>query len=113
MLTQDSYERLLCTPEGTLYEDNNIAVYLKSEYHGNQGRVMLALANKTHQPLGDLRTFIPVTAALKSQMSAIPNILPVGAPVQQMVQLELLSPFPEAPTLQLSYMYVSVLQHCL
>eukprot|EP00698_Gefionella_okellyi_P013301 TRINITY_DN3633_c0_g1_i1.p1 TRINITY_DN3633_c0_g1~~TRINITY_DN3633_c0_g1_i1.p1 ORF type:complete len:972 (+),score=252.79 TRINITY_DN3633_c0_g1_i1:239-2917(+) len=97
------YERLLTTSEGVLYEDNNLTVQYKSEYHGNQGRVALNFVNKSGSNIENLRTFIPVLGALKVQMSMIQPVLPAGAAAAQQATIECASAFPDAPNLQLSY----------
>jgi AP-2 complex subunit alpha len=103
---QAFYDKLCVQPEGLLYDDSTISIALKSEFHGNLGRMMLLYTNKTGGVLSEFRVIVPISITLKMQMSAVPPVLQPGAPVQQMAQIEALQGFRDPPTVQVAWSYV-------
>ncbi|CAD6884330.1 unnamed protein product [Tilletia laevis] len=104
----DKHFRRLCyTPEGVLYEDAQLQIGVKSEYHGNLGRVALYFGNKITV------NFTSFTVTVKSQE---PDALAASMPkitsttlggmkqLQQLIQLECKDHFTEPPILQISYL---------
>ncbi|KAK0556402.1 hypothetical protein OC846_001227 [Tilletia horrida] len=104
----DKHFRRLCfMNEGVLYEDAQLQIGLKSEYHGNLGRIALYFGNKITV------TFTSFTVTVKSQE---PDALATSVPKiqsttlggmkqsQQLIQLECKDHFSLPPVLQISYL---------
>lgn len=101
------YHRLCFTNDGVLYEDSQLQIGLKSEYHGNLGRIALYFGNKI--AVG----FSSFTLIVKSQDSAALSVtlpkmpltsLGAMAQVQQVVEVECKNVFTKPPVLKLSYL---------
>jgi len=110
----DKHFRRLCyTTEGVLYEDAQLQIGVKSEYHGNLGRIALYFGNKITV------TFSSFTVTVKSQA---PDALATSMPkitsttlggmkqLQQLIQLECKDHFTDPPVLQVSYLAGSLQQ---
>lgn len=94
------YKLQLYHPEGVLYEDAQMQVSIKSEYHGSQGRLALYLLNKTSSIMSNLTLLIPPTDGLSitPSPSDTPHINP-GAQIQRLVIVECNDVFMHAPDL--------------
>ncbi|KAK0526320.1 hypothetical protein OC834_004842 [Tilletia horrida] len=107
------FKRLCYMTEGVLYEDAQLQIGVKSEYHGNLGRIALYFGNKITV------TFTSFTVTVKSQE---PDALAATMPkitsttlggmkqVQQLIQLECKDHFTAPPVLQISYLAGSLQQ---
>ncbi|PWN95848.1 putative alpha-adaptin C [Tilletiopsis washingtonensis] len=102
-----NFNRLAFTDEGVLFEDNQLQIGLKSEYHGHLGRITLYFGNKIS--VG----FSSFTLSIKSQepdalsvtLPKLPtNTLAAGTQVQQVVQLECHDFFSKPPVLRINYL---------
>ncbi|CAO1634850.1 unnamed protein product [Sympodiomycopsis kandeliae] len=105
--SEKRFHRICYNSEGVLYEDAQLQIGLKSEYHGNLGRIALYIGNKVS--VG----FSSMTIQVRSQE---PNALSVTMPtmppstlgamtqVQQVIQLECNDLFTQPPILKLSYL---------
>lgn len=98
------YNRLLYATEGVLYEDNQLQVSMKSEYHNQQGRIAIYISNKLSLPMTQ------VTVQVSSDDSFQSNIAPPhqhtitpGAQIQRLVQIECLDVFTESPSLFIGF----------
>lgn len=102
-----NYHRLCFNNEGVLYEDSQLQIGIKSEYHGHLGRIALYFGNKIS--VG----FSSFTLTVKSQE---PDALAVTFPkmsltslgamaqVQQVVEVECKDIFKRPPVLKISYL---------
>lgn len=91
--------------EGVLYEDNNLQVSVKSEYHGAHGRLALYLTNKTPMPLTNLVVHVeslPDKLNVRT-VGANPTEIGAGAQVQQLLQTECLDLFNDPPSMLIMY----------
>jgi hypothetical protein len=102
-----NFNRLAFTDEGVLFEDNQLQIGLKSEYHGHLGRITLYFGNKIS--VG----FSSFTLSIKSQepdalsvtLPKLPtNTLAAGSLVEQVVQLECHEFFSKPPVLRINYL---------
>ena len=104
------FDRLAYNPEGILWEDAQLQIGVKTEYHGHLGRVVLFFGNKISVPY----TAFTVTVDPGSDADAdalgitLPKIssstLHSLTQVQQIVQLECRAVFTAAPILRVSYL---------
>lgn len=101
------YQRLCFAPEGVLYEDSQIQIGLKTEYHNHQGRLALYFGNKIAV------NFNSFTVSVRSQEpSALSVVLPkiptntLGAmtQAQTLVVVECKDLFTLPPILTISYL---------
>eukprot|EP00824_Muranothrix_gubernata_P005104 TRINITY_DN16628_c0_g1_i1.p1 TRINITY_DN16628_c0_g1~~TRINITY_DN16628_c0_g1_i1.p1 ORF type:complete len:997 (-),score=234.02 TRINITY_DN16628_c0_g1_i1:53-3019(-) len=99
------FKTLCAQNEGILYEDSNIQVGVKSEYHGSEGRMVLYYGNKAAAPMTTFRAHVPPTPALQIKMLALPPMVGPQQQVQQLLSVNCMQPFLEPPSLQLVYSY--------
>lgn len=99
------YNRLQYSPEGVLYQDDQVQVSLKSEFHGCFGRLALYLSNRTSYSLERLRlTAESLPDKLNVQIvSAAEESIAPGAQVQRLIQVECLDGFWESPSLLIMF----------
>lgn len=89
--------------DGVAYEDANVQLGLKTEYHGFQGRLGLYIGNKTAAPLTALATQLSPNPALTVQASPVAGMVAPRQQLQQMFNVECLSAFGDAPQLALRF----------
>lgn len=104
---EKQFHRLCYSTEGVLFEDNQLQIGIKSEYHGHQGRIALFFGNKIS--VG----FKSFTVTVKSQspealIVTIPKMssssLGAMSQVQQVIQMECKDYFSSPPILKVSYL---------
>ncbi|SCZ92468.1 BZ3500_MvSof-1268-A1-R1_Chr5-2g07886 [Microbotryum saponariae] len=99
--------RLLYNPDGVLYEDTQLQIGVKTEYHGHQGRIAIFFGNKLSVALESLTATFDVEDedALEIKLpSIVPSHLSASAQVQQLVLVEGKSTFSTPPLLRISYL---------
>lgn len=105
--TEKAFHRICFTSEGVLFEDSQLQVGVKSEYHGHLGRLALYLGNKINVGFESLTVSIRSSEpnALAVSMSKMaPTSLGAMTQVQQVVQLECKNVFTSPPVLRISYL---------
>lgn len=101
------FQRLCFSSEGVLYEDSQIQIGLKTEYHGHQGRLALYFGNKIAVNLNSFTIAVrsQEPEALSVSVPKIPtNVLGGMTQVQHVVQVECKDFFTKPPVLKLSYL---------
>ena len=101
------FEKLCYTNDGVLYEDVQIQMGIKSEYHSHLGRVAVYLGNKITAPLTSFTATIHVhdSDALSVTFAKIPqNVIASRAQVQQLLHVECKKPFSSPPLLSISFL---------
>lgn len=100
-------ERLSYATEGVLYEDKQVQIGIKAEYHGHLGRIAMFIGNKISTPFTSVSAKIENTTpdALNVKFHDLPvdRIEPL-AQIQEMIQLECMSPFTDQPILRFTYL---------
>lgn len=99
--------RLVYNTEGVLYEDSQIQVGIKSEYHGHMGRIALFFGNKISVALDSFTATIEVADpdALSVTLPKIPtSTLGPMSQIQQLVLVECKDIFTSPPVLSISYL---------
>ncbi|KAJ9084078.1 hypothetical protein DSO57_1028047 [Entomophthora muscae] len=101
------FERALFNSEGLLFEDSQLQLGFKTEFHGNTGKIALYVGNKLGSQLTSLK-FVPArkngTPGLGvSVLQPIPSVIPPKAQLQQIFQVECLAPITDTPMLRLTY----------
>ncbi|BGP53451.1 hypothetical protein JCM8202_001094 [Rhodotorula sphaerocarpa] len=99
--------RLVYNPEGVLWEDAQLQVGVKCEFHGHLGRIAVYFGNKMPVALDSFTVTVDTedSDALKVTMPKIstPRISALSQ-VQQLVHVECRNSFAEPPILNISYL---------
>ncbi|CAO3631886.1 unnamed protein product [Cunninghamella blakesleeana] len=94
------YHRLLYTTEGVLYEDNQLQVSMKSEYHNQQGRIAIYISNKLSMPITQVTVQVSSDDAFQTNVAPPhQHTITPGGQIQRLVQIECLDVFTESPSL--------------
>jgi AP-2 complex subunit alpha len=112
----DKYlKRLLYSTEGILFEDEQIQIGLKSEYHGHLGKVILYFGNKISAAFESFTVAVEAPSdALNITLPKIPSSTLEGmSQMQQVVQIECKDLFTALPILRISYLAGSLQQYTL
>ncbi|KAL7422361.1 hypothetical protein Q5752_003007 [Cryptotrichosporon argae] len=100
-------ERLSYANEGVLYEDKQVQIGVKAEFHGHLGRIALFIGNKISTPFTSVSMAIdnPDAAAVSAAFHDEPltEIAP-RAQIQEMVHVECKHFFSEPPVLRFTYL---------
>lgn len=100
------FEKLCHSNEGVLYEDIQIQMGIKSEFHGHMGRVAIYFGNKVAAPLTSFTATLNVLdpEALSVSFAKIPpNVINPRAQTQQLLHVECKKPFTSPPILNVSF----------
>ncbi|RHZ80311.1 hypothetical protein Glove_137g77 [Diversispora epigaea] len=96
--------KLLYNNEGILYEDNQLQIGLKSEYHSHLGRLALYFGNKTNE---NFISFTTVVENINDLIITTPQkpstILAPASQTQQLFHIECQDVFFGLPNLRISY----------
>lgn len=99
--------RLSYNSEGILYEDAQLQVGLKSEYHGHLGRISLYFGNKISAAFD---SFTVTVESLEPNALSVtlpkfaPTVLNAATQIQQVVQVDCKDLFKQFPVLRISYL---------
>lgn len=99
--------RLLLSPEGILYEDGQLQIGVKCEFHGHLGRIAIFFGNKISVALESFTATIDVEDpdALTVTLPKIPtSTLGPMSQIQQLVHVECKDIFHSPPILNISYL---------
>uniref|UniRef100_A0A8C1ZC66 AP-2 complex subunit alpha n=1 Tax=Cyprinus carpio TaxID=7962 RepID=A0A8C1ZC66_CYPCA len=100
-----SYFQFVCKNNGVLFENQLLQIGIKSEYRQNLGRMYLFYGNKTSVQ------FITFTTTLNVQAKPVEPLIEGGAQVQQVINIECLTDFSDAPLLNIKFRYGGALQN--
>lgn len=105
--TERQLVQLSYSSEGILYEDVQLQIGLKSEYHGDHGQLMIYLSNKISAPFESLTLIVESEdpQALTISFPRIPThtIEPMSL-IEQKVEITCKGPFEKLPILKVSYL---------
>lgn len=96
-------KKLQTVDNGLLYEDPYIQIGVKSQWQGNQGRVMFYLGNKHDAELSSFAMELTPVPGLNSRLAAVPPALGAKKQVQVLLELAAAGGFGGAPVLTLRY----------
>lgn len=108
------HERLTYGNDGVLFEDVQLQIGVKSEYHGHLGRVALYFGNKMTQALTSFTATVDGVdpEALSVTFTKIPQtLIHPTSQSQQLLQVECKNVFTAPPVLQVSFMAGSLQTH--
>lgn len=108
---EEGLKKFVCKHNGILFENDLLQIGVKAEFRQNLGRVGLFYGNKT---VSQFQSFLPSvtsdSAALSIQVKPVEPAIEAGAQVEQMVNVECVNDFPEAPGLVVQFVYCGVQQ---
>uniref|UniRef100_A0A8C1WL36 AP-2 complex subunit alpha n=1 Tax=Cyprinus carpio TaxID=7962 RepID=A0A8C1WL36_CYPCA len=104
-VNDDGFLRFVCKNNGVLFENQLLQIGIKSEYRQNLGRMYLFYGNKTSVQ------FITFTTTLNVQAKPVEPLIEGGAQVQQVINIECLTDFSDAPLLNIKFRYGGALQN--
>uniref|UniRef100_A0A452H8R8 AP-2 complex subunit alpha n=1 Tax=Gopherus agassizii TaxID=38772 RepID=A0A452H8R8_9SAUR len=107
--------KFVCKNNGVLFENQLLQIGLKSEFRQNLGRMFIFYGNKTStQFLNFTPTLIcsdELQSSLNLQTKPVDPTVDGGAQVQQVVNIECISDFMEAPILNIQFRYGGTFQN--
>uniref|UniRef100_A0A671RD67 AP-2 complex subunit alpha n=1 Tax=Sinocyclocheilus anshuiensis TaxID=1608454 RepID=A0A671RD67_9TELE len=89
--------KFVCKNNGVLFENQLLQIGIKSEYRQNLGRIYLFYGNKTSVQ------FVTFTTTLNVQSKPVEPLIEGGAQVQQVINIECLTDFSDAPLLNIKF----------
>lgn len=101
------FDKLCHTNDGVLYEDVQVQMGLKSEYHGHLGRIAIYLGNKISVPLTSFTATIHThdsEALIITNTKIPPNTITPRTQIQQILQVECKKTFASPPILSVSFL---------
>uniref|UniRef100_A0A673AX21 AP-2 complex subunit alpha n=1 Tax=Sphaeramia orbicularis TaxID=375764 RepID=A0A673AX21_9TELE len=106
--------RFVCKNNGVLFENQLLQIGIKSEYRQNLGRMYLFFGNKTSVQFASFTTTVSCPGELQSHILLTKPVEPLvegGAQIQQVLNIECLTDFSEAPLLNIKFRYGGALQN--
>ncbi|XP_077143956.1 AP-2 complex subunit alpha-2 isoform X1 [Ranitomeya variabilis] len=111
----DLFYKFICKNNGVLFENQLLQIGLKSEFRQNLGRMFIFYGNKLSS---QFQNFTPtlvcsdeLKASLNLQSKPVEPTVDGGAQVQQVINIECLEEFVEAPVLSIQFRYGGALQN--
>uniref|UniRef100_A0A8D0APN8 AP-2 complex subunit alpha n=1 Tax=Sander lucioperca TaxID=283035 RepID=A0A8D0APN8_SANLU len=117
-VSEDNFSRFVCKNNGVIYEDQLLQIGLKAEYRQNLGRIYVFYGNKTSTQFLSFSSSVTSSDTLKTHILSTLNVhakavdptVDGGAQLQQVVNIECLSDFTDAPVLDIQFRYGGTLQ---
>ncbi|KAK9510906.1 hypothetical protein O3M35_005584 [Rhynocoris fuscipes] len=107
-------KKFVCKNNGVLFENDLIQIGVKCEFRQNLGRLGLFYGNKTSFPLQNFSSNIINPAEwlskLSLQIKPVEPVLEAGAQIQQMVNVECVQDYIDAPSMNITFIYNNVPQ---
>ncbi|XP_016395509.1 AP-2 complex subunit alpha-2-like isoform X6 [Sinocyclocheilus rhinocerous] len=114
-VNDDGFLRFVCKNNGVLFENQLLQIGIKSEYRQNLGRIYLFYGNKTSVQFVTFTTTVTCPGELQSQLNVqskpVEPLIEGGAQVQQVINIECLTDFSDAPLLNIKFRYGGALQN--
>lgn len=95
--------QLLVSKDGVAIEDENLQVKIKSEYHGNKGRLNIFYGNKSGQTITQFRVEFSPHSQLQTQISNVPPLIASKAQASQYINIVCQTAFSQPLTLTLFF----------
>ncbi|XP_070403078.1 AP-2 complex subunit alpha-2 isoform X3 [Nothobranchius furzeri] len=114
-VNDDGFLRFVCKNNGVLFENQLLQIGIKSEYRQNLGRMYLFYGNKTSVQFASFTTTVSCPGELQSQLNVqskpVEPLVEGGAQIQQVLNIECITDFSEAPLLNIKFRYGGALQN--
>uniref|UniRef100_A0AAR2JPY2 AP-2 complex subunit alpha n=1 Tax=Pygocentrus nattereri TaxID=42514 RepID=A0AAR2JPY2_PYGNA len=102
--------RFVCKNNGVLYENQLLQIGLKSEFRQNLGRMYVFYGNKTSTQFLNFSSLM-ASSQLNVHTKTADPVVDGGAQLQQILNIECLSDFVEAPVLNINFRYGGSVQN--
>uniref|UniRef100_A0A8C7QB80 AP-2 complex subunit alpha n=1 Tax=Oncorhynchus mykiss TaxID=8022 RepID=A0A8C7QB80_ONCMY len=99
-VADENFSRFVCKNNGVLYENQLLQIGLKSEFRQNLGRMYVFFGNKTSTQFMNFAASVPADPTVDG-----------GAQLQQILNIECVSDFVDAPVLNIQFRYGGTLQN--
>ncbi|XP_055755800.1 AP-2 complex subunit alpha-2 isoform X2 [Salvelinus fontinalis] len=114
-VADENFSRFVCKNNGVLYENQLLQIGLKSEFRQNLGRMYVFFGNKTSTQFMNFAASVFCQDTLQAQLNvhakpADPTV-DGGAQLQQILNIECMSDFVDAPVLNIHFRYGGTLQN--
>ncbi|XP_038849281.1 AP-2 complex subunit alpha-2 isoform X1 [Salvelinus namaycush] len=114
-VADENFSRFVCKNNGVLYENQLLQIGLKSEFRQNLGRMYVFFGNKTSTQFMNFAASVVCQDTLQAQLNvhakpADPTV-DGGAQLQQILNIECVSDFVDAPVLNIQFRYGGTLQN--
>uniref|UniRef100_A0A096MCF4 AP-2 complex subunit alpha n=1 Tax=Poecilia formosa TaxID=48698 RepID=A0A096MCF4_POEFO len=113
--SDEHFPRFVCKNNGVIYENQLLQIGLKSEYRQNLGRMYVFYGNKTSTQFQSFSTSVSSNDVLCSHLNVqekpVDPLIEAGAQVQQILNIECVSDFSDAPVLNIQFRYGGTLQN--
>ncbi|XP_070585030.1 AP-2 complex subunit alpha-1 isoform X2 [Erythrolamprus reginae] len=113
--TEDNFLRFVCKNNGVLFENQLLQIGVKSEFRQNLGRMYLFYGNKTSVQFQSFTPTVSYPGDLQNQLNiqtkTVEPLVEGGAQVQQVLNIECLNDFTEAPLINIKFRYGGTLQN--
>ncbi|XP_045887986.1 AP-2 complex subunit alpha-2 isoform X2 [Micropterus dolomieu] len=113
-VSEEHFPRFVCKNNGVIYENQLLQIGLKSEYRQNLGRMYVFYGNKTSTQFLSFSSSVTSHDTLTTQLNVhaktVDPIIEGGAQVQQILNIECVSDFTDAPVLNVQFRYGGTLQ---
>uniref|UniRef100_A0A096MHV5 AP-2 complex subunit alpha n=1 Tax=Poecilia formosa TaxID=48698 RepID=A0A096MHV5_POEFO len=114
-VNDDGFLRFVCKNNGVLFENQLLQIGIKSEYRQNLGRMYLFYGNKTSVQFASFTTTVSCPGELQSHLNVqskpVEPLVEGGAQIQQVLNIECLTDFSDAPLLNIKFRYGGALQN--
>ncbi|CAJ1048577.1 AP-2 complex subunit alpha-2 isoform X2 [Xyrichtys novacula] len=123
---EENFSRFVCKNNGVIFENQLLQIGLKSEYRQNLGRMYVFFGNKTSTQFLSFSSSVASQDSLKAHIlsatcvlspqlnvhaKTVDPIIEGGAQVQQILNIECVSDFTDAPVLTIQFRYGGALQN--
>lgn len=112
---EDNFSRFICKNNGVLFENQLLQIGLKSEFRQNLGRMFIFYGNKMSSQYQNFTSTLicsdELKASLNLQSKPVEPTVDGGAQVQQVVNIECVQEFVEAPVLNIQFRYGGAFQN--
>ncbi|KAK9497748.1 hypothetical protein O3M35_004412 [Rhynocoris fuscipes] len=107
-------KKFVCKNNGVLFENDLLQIGIKCEFRKNLGRLGLFYGNKTTFPLQNFSTELINSnewiSKLCVQIKPVESLLEAGAQIQQMINVECVDDYHDAPSMYVTFIYNNVPQ---
>ncbi|XP_039992782.1 AP-2 complex subunit alpha-2 isoform X3 [Xiphias gladius] len=114
-VSEENFTRFVCKNNGVIYENQLLQIGLKSEYRQNLGRMYVFYGNKTSTQFLSFSSSVTSHDTLKTQLNVhaktVDPVIEGGAQVQQILNIECVTDFTDAPVLNIQFRYGGTLQN--
>ncbi|KAM6950566.1 AP-2 complex subunit alpha-2-like isoform 2-T2 [Lycodopsis pacificus] len=114
-VSEENFSRFVCKNNGVIFENQLLQIGLKSEYRQNLGRMYVFFGNKTSTQFLSFSSSVTSSDTLKTQLNVhtkpVDPTVEGGAQLQQILNIECLSDFTDAPVLDIQFRYGGALQN--